>query len=300
MPPCKVCFSLLDTLSESLVTQSSPCFCRFHLDDYWMFASRMVSPQLHWQIGPLHLVGFHPMSVILANRKFSNWCCPLLPTFCQCVSTCPAVNCEVWPESHKTGSYSPCHQEWDSGTFACDYHHLLFSKSLFVFALDLLVILFSPFDLLNVWPFGGSSPTSIINSKTMTFPTSPASLAPSMWRSSNSKGWLLPSLRYVVHALNLCKSLPTNWQRIPSKVSTIWDGWSTRKQWPFTSFSISFIDLPPDNDTLWVLKKYLLKFNSPVGRHTGELIGMDLVNTIRNFQLEKKVSTEDFVIINYF
>jgi hypothetical protein len=80
----------------------------------------------------------------------------------------------------------------------------------------------------------------------------------------------------------------------------IWDGWSTRKRRPFTSFSISFIDSPPDNDTLWVLKKYLLEFNSPVGRHTGELIGRDLVNTTRKFQLEKKVSTEGFVITSLF
>ena len=66
------------------------------------------------------------------------------------------------------------------------------------------------------------------------------------------------------------------------------------------SFSISFIDSPPDNDTLWVLKNYLLEFNSPVGRHTGELIGLDLVNTIRKFRLEKKVGTEEFVVTEYF
>jgi len=34
------------------------------------------------------------------------------------------------------------------------------------------------------------------------------------------------------------------WKCIPSKVSIIWDGWSTRKHWPYTSFSISFIDSP--------------------------------------------------------
>ena len=96
--------------------------------------------------------------------------------------------------------------------------------------------------------------------------------------------------------IKLCQSLLTNQQHIPSKVSTIWDGWSTRKRQPFTSFSISFIDSPPDNDNLWALKNYLLEFNSPVGRHTGELIGMDLVNTTRKFRLEKKVGTKEFVI----
>ena len=97
--------------------------------------------------------------------------------------------------------------------------------------------------------------------------------------------------------LNLCFSLPMNQQHIPSKVLTIWDGWSTRKWQLFTSFSISFIDLPPDNDTQWVLKNYLLEFNSPVGRHTGKLIGRDLVNTTRKFKLEKKVSTKGFKIL---
>jgi hypothetical protein len=119
----------------------------------------------------------------------------------------------------------------------------------------------------------------------------------------NAKVLQLEELTFAIvkvrcSSFNLCQSLPTNQQRIPSKVSTIWDGWSTRKRRPFTSFSISFIDSPPDNDTLWVLKKYLLEFNSPVGRHTGELIGKDLINTIRKFQLEKKVSTKGFVITN--
>jgi len=48
--------------------------------------------------------------------------------------------------------------------------------------------------------------------------------------------------------------------------------------------------LPPDNNTSWELKKYLLEFNLPVSRHTGKLIGEDLVATIRKFQLENKVS----------
>jgi len=72
-------------------------------------------------------------------------------------------------------------------------------------------------------------------------------------------------------------------------VSTVWDGWSTRKRRPFTSFSISFIDSPPDDDTRWELKKHLLEFNSPVGRHTGKLIGEDLVGTIQKFNLSAKV-----------
>ena len=44
-----------------------------------------------------------------------------------------------------------------------------------------------------------------------------------------------------------------------------------------------------------ILKNYLLKFNSQVGRHTGELISMDLVNTTQKFRLEKKVGIKDFI-----
>lgn len=123
------------------------------------FVSRTVSPRLLQQIGSLRLVGFRPMSAILANRKFFNQCRPLLLTFCQCISAHPAVHCEVWPEINKISSYSSCHQEWDSGISAGDYHHLRFGKSSFVFAPDLLTNLLSPFDLLNALPFGGLSPT---------------------------------------------------------------------------------------------------------------------------------------------
>jgi hypothetical protein len=70
----------------------------------------------------------------------------------------------------------------------------------------------------------------------------------------------------------------------------VWDGWSSGKRRPFTSFSISFIDSPPGDDSLWDLKKHLIEFNSPLGRHTGQLIGEDLVATIRKFGLDTKAS----------
>jgi hypothetical protein len=40
----------------------------------------------------------------------------------------------------------------------------------------------------------------------------------------------------------------------------------------------------------WELKKYLIEFNSPVGRHTGILIGKDLVATMRKFRIDTKVN----------
>lgn len=77
-------------------------------------------------------------------------------------------------------------------------------------------------------------------------------------------------------------------QAIPGKVSVVWDGWTNGKCTPFTSFSISFIQTSAD-DTQWELKKYLVEFNHTVGRHTGKMIGEDLLATIRKFGLEEKV-----------
>lgn len=123
-------------------------------------ALKTVSLRLCQQIGSLRLVGFHPMNVIMANRKFFDGYCPgygpLMLIFCQCISPCPARHCEVRPGSRKDCRPS-CHQDWDPGTSACDYHYLRFGKSLFVFTLDLLTNLFSHFDLLNVLPCGGLS-----------------------------------------------------------------------------------------------------------------------------------------------
>ncbi|KIL54867.1 hypothetical protein M378DRAFT_182392 [Amanita muscaria Koide BX008] len=57
---------------------------------------------------------------------------------------------------------------------------------------------------------------------------------------------------------------------------------------PSPPSSISFIDSPQNDDAHWELKNYLLEFSSPVGRHTGELIGQDLVAMIQKFHLESK------------
>jgi hypothetical protein len=50
----------------------------------------------------------------------------------------------------------------------------------------------------------------------------------------------------------------------------------------------------------WELKKYLLEFNSPVGRHTGELIGLDLLATMKKFWVEKKVCLMKIIIVGDF
>jgi hypothetical protein len=68
----------------------------------------------------------------------------------------------------------------------------------------------------------------------------------------------------------------------------VWDGWSTQNSCPYT-VSITYIHSPPDNDNIWTLKKHLIKFNSTAGRHTGEMIGNELLTTIRKFNIEKKV-----------
>jgi hypothetical protein len=50
----------------------------------------------------------------------------------------------------------------------------------------------------------------------------------------------------------------------------------------------------------WELKKYLLEFNSPVGRHTGELISLDLLATMKKFWVEKKVCLIKIIIAGDF
>jgi len=55
------------------------------------------------------------------------------------------------------------------------------------------------------------------------------------------------------------------------------------------SISIIYIHSPANNDQLWTLKNNLIEFNSTVGRHTGEMIGKDLVTTIQKYRSEKKV-----------
>ena len=84
-------------------------------------------------------------------------------------------------------------------------------------------------------------------------------------------------------------------QGINSKISLVWDGWSTWNCHPYTSVSIVYIHSPPRNDNLCTLKSYLIKFNSTIGRHMGMMIGNDLVKTIRKFMFEKQVF---FIVLN--
>lgn len=90
------------------------------------------------------------------------------------------------------------------------------------------------------------------------------------------------------------RSLFTVIQTIHSKISVVWDGWSTKNRRPHTSVSIVYIHSPAGNDSLWTLKNHLIEFSLTVGRHTGILIGNDLVNTIKKFMFEKKVCTSNF------
>ena len=155
MPPCKVVsFRYIIGILET-----HPIFAGSISMTTGTLASRTASLRLCQKIGNLRLVGFHPMSAMPANHKYFNNYRPLLLTFCQCISTHPAIHSEVWPENHKAHPCSSCHQEQDSGSSTCNYHHLWFGKSSFLFTLDSLMTFSSPFNLLNVPPFRGSSPT---------------------------------------------------------------------------------------------------------------------------------------------
>ncbi|KAJ3503385.1 hypothetical protein NMY22_g18264 [Coprinellus aureogranulatus] len=78
-------------------------------------------------------------------------------------------------------------------------------------------------------------------------------------------------------------------ETIPGKASIVWDGWLTAKHTPYTSVIVTYITSDPDNSSLWSLKKNLIEFNPTPGRHTGEMIGEDLVKTMQHYGVDKKV-----------
>ena len=67
-PPCQVSFRY------SFWILGNPTSAGSTSTTTGTFVLKMASLQLCQQIGALHLVGFHPTSAILANRKFFKWC----------------------------------------------------------------------------------------------------------------------------------------------------------------------------------------------------------------------------------
>ena len=78
-------------------------------------------------------------------------------------------------------------------------------------------------------------------------------------------------------------------QNISSLVSIVWDGWSSKRCRPFSSYSIQYIDSSPNDPYDWSLKSHLIAFNWTVGRHTGQMVGKDLVGVVEKFGLKNKV-----------
>ena len=89
----------------------------------------------------------------------------------------------------------------------------------------------------------------------------------------------------------------TSEQNIPSLASVVYDGWSSKRRRPFSSISIQYIHSPPEDPYDWSLKSHLLAFNRTIGRHTGIMVGKDLVSVIRKFGLEHKVSLVSFALL---
>jgi hypothetical protein len=77
---------------------------------------------------------------------------------------------------------------------------------------------------------------------------------------------------------------------IDSLVSIVYDGWSSRRRRSFASYSIQYIYSPPEDPYHWSLKSHLLEFHRTVGRHTGLMVGNDIVGVIQKFGLKDKVS----------
>lgn len=89
-------------------------------------------------------------------------------------------------------------------------------------------------------------------------------------------------------------------QNITSRVTGVFDGWSTRRRRPFMAFLIQFIHSPPENPNAWSLKALLLAFKHTVGRHNGKMIGHELVTISKEYNLEDKVYFQPFQILSKF
>ena len=72
-------------------------------------------------------------------------------------------------------------------------------------------------------------------------------------------------------------------------ISIIWDGWLTKHCHTFSSFVIQYIYSPLENSSLWSIKSHLLAFNQTVGHHTRQVIGQELVDSIKKFQFKDQV-----------
>ena len=78
---------------------------------------------------------------------------------------------------------------------------------------------------------------------------------------------------------------------INSLVSIVYDGWSSKRHRSFASYSIQYIYSLPEDPYHWSLKSNLLEFHQTVGRHTGLMVGNDMINVIQKFVLKDKVSS---------
>ena len=78
-------------------------------------------------------------------------------------------------------------------------------------------------------------------------------------------------------------------KNIVSLVSIIYDGWSSKRQRSFVSYSIQFIYSPSEDPYHWSLKSHLFDFHRTVERHTGLMIGNDIISVIQKFGLKDKV-----------
>lgn len=77
--------------------------------------------------------------------------------------------------------------------------------------------------------------------------------------------------------------------RIPGRISVVFDGWSSKRPRRFSSYSIQYVDSPPDNPYEWNLKSHLIAFHHTPARHSGLMVGRDLVNVIKKFNFGDKL-----------
>jgi hypothetical protein len=88
--------------------------------------------------------------------------------------------------------------------------------------------------------------------------------------------------------------------KIPSKISFMFDAWTSAPGDPYLSLTAHYIDAPADFPSAWKLKTEQLIFQQIEGRHTRKNMANILSRTLDRYQLHGKVGwfTSDGAAVN--
>ena len=91
-----------------------------------------------------------------------------------------------------------------------------------------------------------------------------------------------------------------NMNKVPSKISFMFDAWTSAPGDPYLSLTAHYIDAPADCPSAWKLKTEQLIFQQIEGRHTGKNMADILRCALDRYQLHGKVGwfTSDGAAVN--